>query len=360
MSDTTSHRHPTHFDEKEFERRIPFKLIKTNLPGVYTTPAPATDEYDLRTVKPSDLIRHGMILRRPDAKAEPRLRAAWDKVFGRKWLARDHVVPHMVPRPGRTHVLRQRPTKHQDGTFTQQIWSGAGINTGTWTGVIGYWIVPTVSQPSEAQGTEGGWNSSSWIGIDGYATTNDVLQAGVEQRVDAQGNPSYFVWFEWFVTPPANLPPGTPVDGKGYPLAWVGPGGPYQYIYETVVTNVPVSPGQQMYCSVHYASNNTAGHIYIANEDTGQNFQLTLVPPPGASFSGASAEWIMEAPDGGEPISSLPSFTPVTFTSAIACGPNGATTNPETADTINITDASGNLLTSVVNGPDTTTITFIG
>src|SRR6202043_2067256 len=73
MSDTTSHRHPTHFDEKEFERRIPFKLIKTNLPGVYATPAPATDDYDPRTVHQSDLIRPGMTVRRPDSKAEPRL-----------------------------------------------------------------------------------------------------------------------------------------------------------------------------------------------------------------------------------------------------------------------------------------------
>jgi hypothetical protein len=48
----TSHEHPTRFDEKEFERRVPFKLIKTNLPGVYTTPAPATDDYDLRAVQP--------------------------------------------------------------------------------------------------------------------------------------------------------------------------------------------------------------------------------------------------------------------------------------------------------------------
>jgi hypothetical protein len=360
MSDTTSHQHPTRFDEEEFERRIPFKLIKTNLPGVYTTPAPPTDDYDPHTVHPSELIRHGMTVRRPDAKAEPRLRAAWDKVFGRKWLARDRVVPHLLPQSGKTHLLRQRPEKQEDGTFTSKNWSGAAINTGSWTSVIGYWVIPNVSQPSDAQGTEGGWNSSSWIGIDGYTFTNDVLQAGVQQVVDAQGNDSYVAWFEWHVPPPTNLPPGTPVDSKGYPLAWVGPGGPYQYIYQTNLQGFPVGPGEQVYCSVLYASNNTAGHIYFANEWTGQHFQITLAPPPGANFSGGSIEWIMEAPDGGEPISSLPFFIPVTFTAAIGCGPNGATGNPASADTLNIVNASGYLLTYTMNDVDTTTIRFTG
>jgi hypothetical protein len=100
------------------------------------------------------------------------------------------------------------------------------------------------------------------------------------------------------------------------------------------------------------------GVIYFANDTTHHYFSITLEPPPAASCSGACAEWIMEAPDGGEPTSSLPKFTPVTFTSAICCGPDGLG-NPENGDTWNIV-ASGTTLTSVKTGDDTVTIDYIG
>jgi hypothetical protein len=111
---------------------------------------------------------------------------------------------------------------------------------------------------------------------------------------------------------------------------------------------------------VQYVNNNTAGAIYFANDATGQHFSITLAPPPGASFNGGSCEWIVEAPDGGEPISSLPKFSPVTFTSALACGPNNAVANPQTGDILNITNTSGKVLTATTVGPDTATIKFVG
>ena len=110
---------------------------------------------------------------------------------------------------------------------------------------------------------------------------------------------------------------------------------------------------------MQHVSNNTAGYIFFANETTGQNFSITLAPPPGATFQGNTIEWIMEAPDGGEPISSLPSFTPVTFTSAIGCGP-GVYGNPLNGDTANVETTGGKVLTSVSVGNYTVTIDFIG
>ena len=35
---------------------------------------------------------------------------------------------------------------------------------------------------------------------------------------------------------------------------------------------------------------NRAGVIYLANDTTGQNFTITLEPPPGARFNGSAAE----------------------------------------------------------------------
>jgi hypothetical protein len=68
----------------------------------------------------------------------------------------------------------------------------------------------------------------------------------------------------------------------------------------------------------------------------------------------------MEAPDGGEPRSSVPGFSPVTFTTSFACGPNYVRTNPATGDILNIETASGKVTTSTTVATDTANITFIG
>ena len=103
------------------------------------------------------------------------------------------------------------------------------------------------------------------------------------------------------------------------------------------------------------------GVITLVNETTGKNIQIVLVPPPGATASGNTIEWIMEAPDTGEPESSLPKFTPVVFTSAVASGALGVDAgNPQFGDTANIATASNQILTSVTVANETVTIDFIG
>ena len=68
------------------------------------------------------------------------------------------------------------------------------------------------------------------------------------------------------------------------------------YINQTNIANFPVNPGDTMSCAVSYIGN-TAGVINFANQTTGQKFSVTLAPPFGATFSGETVEWIMEAPD---------------------------------------------------------------
>jgi hypothetical protein len=325
-------------DEEAFRKKIPFSLVPTNLKGAFATPAPP-DSFDPSAASQLDLMKHGLLWRKPAPGDPPALHEAWTKFFSRKWLAKDRIVPESHPQIGRTHNLKVLPTKQTDATYNGTVWSGAGTKTGTWTSIIGYWHIPTVSKPSEPQGTEGGWNSSSWIGLDGFFVSNDVLQAGIQQHVSAGGVATYVAWYEWFAPQQAGSP---------------------GYIFQTNIPNFPVSPGQQVYCSVQYINGKTGGSISFANEATGQHFSITLAPPPGASANGSSCEWIMEAPDGGEPVSSLPKFTPVTFTSALACGPANATTNPQTGDLMNLTTASGKILTAVTVGADTATIKFVG
>ncbi|HLW70325.1 MAG TPA: G1 family glutamic endopeptidase [Candidatus Binataceae bacterium] len=327
------------FDEEAFLKSMPHQLVKTNLKGVYASPPPP-DNFDPNKANATELIKQGLFWRRPKPTDDPAIVKAWDKVFSRKWLAKDRIVPKLEPQIGKTHLLRRPLGRVTDQNFVNGAWSGGGIRGGSWTGNIGFWDIPTVSQPSEPQGYEGGWNSSSWVGIDGFdvnLTSNDVLQAGVEQKVDGFGNPSYVAWYEWYAPAQPNSPP---------------------YIYQTNIS-LQVAPGEQMYCSIQYINNNTAGYIYIANESTGQYCSLTLAPPPGATFAGNTVEWIMEAPDGGEPESALPAFTPVNFTSAIACGPNGFG-NPLNGDTCNVETVNGQVITSVTLGSYAVTIDFIG
>jgi len=341
MSSTAAKQTGFAHDEAAFRKKIPYPLTPTNLRGVYTSPAPPAG-FDPHKASAAEIVKQGILWRRPAPGDPPELAKAWQRVFSRQWLEKDRIVPTLSPQHGKTHVLRKALRKAADQNFLNGAWAGAGIRGGSWTTVIGFWNIPTVSKPPEPQGTEGGWNSSSWLGIDGFdigIVSNDVLQAGIEQKVNANGQASYVAWIEWFAPPQAGSPP---------------------YIYQTNITNFPVSPGQQMYCSVQYVSNNTAGQLYLANETTGQHFSITLAPPPGATFKGNSIEWIMEAPDGGEPTSSIPKFTPVKFTSAIGCGANNAVGNPQNGDTANIETVNGKVVTSVKLGNDAVEVDFIG
>jgi hypothetical protein len=331
-------------DEQAFRQKIPYPLISTNLRGAYASPAPP-DDFDPNKARVAELVKNGLLWHRPAATDDPALLKAWQKVFSRKWLAKDRIVPQLHPQVGRTHILKKPLRRVTEGNYLGSAWAGAGIRGGSWTGNIGFWHIPSVSIPPEPQGLEGGWNSSSWVGIDGFdigIVSTDVLQAGIQQLVN-QGTvfavPIYVAWYEWFAPPENGSPP---------------------YIYQTNIPNFPVSPGEQVYCSVQYVNNNSAGYIYFANETTGQHFSITLAPPPGATFKGNTIEWIMEAPDGGEPTSSLPRFDPVTFTSAIGCGPGPVYGNPANGDTANVETTGGKVLTSVSVGNYTATIDFIG
>ena len=327
-------------DEETFKKAVPFSLVSTNLKGAFAVPAPP-DTFNPKTASAADLVKNGILLRRPTASDPAELTAAWNQVFSLQWLAKDRIVPQSVPQVGKTH-LAGKLRRESNSSWVGNAWSGGVIDTGSWTSVLGYWVIPSVSKPSEAQGTEGGWNSSSWVGIDGWndpsISSNDVLQAGIQQVVNSSGHASYVAWYEWYAPPQSNSP---------------------GYVWQTNIPNFPVSPGQTVYCSVQYVSGKS-GYISFGNEATGQHFAITLAPPPGANFKGNTIEWIMESPDGGEPTSALPKFSPVQFTSAIGCGPNNVVGNPQNGDTVNVQTPSGKTITSVALASFGVTVDFIG
>ena len=294
---------------------LPYEVTPTNVPGAFAVVAPA-DDFDPRTASDATLIKHGV-----------------------SWRAQDRIVPRLEPQIGRTHILRGAK-RVKDTAFESDNWSGGSL-AGTWDLAVGRWVVPTVS-PGAGAPTTGGWLSSSWVGLDGAYGSDDVLQAGVDQAVDADGNASYVAWFEWYAPQQPDSPP---------------------YIYQTNITNLAVSPGDQLFCAVAYVGNDnssnppfTAGQIFFSS--SGQSFQITLAPPPGASFSGNSAEWIMEAPEVGGTIAALPSFTPVQFTNANCYNPStfGDAGN---GDAWLMTIVPQEVYTTVGLGPDAVTIDLV-
>lgn len=334
-------------DEQQFLDKLPYKVNPTNLKGVYSN-LPPPDDFDAHKATQADLTRYGLLFRKPNAGHPPEVHDAYNRFFSRQWLAKDRIVPQSEPNIGKTHLLKGDINKQTDTNFTFYTWAGAGQNTNTYTGIIGTWTVPTVSIPPEPQGQEGGWNSSSWVGIDGMNInpnqSNDVLQAGIQQKESATGIPSYYAWYEWYVPSAPGLP---------------------MYIFETPITNFPVQPGDEITCLVLY-NDHIAGTISMGNNTNGAHFSMTLAPPaaPGqpspASFNGSSVEWIMEAPDGGEDISSLPKFTPVTFTRCLACVTDGTYIGPQDCDTLNIENRAGRTLTTSATSNGSVTIDFIG
>jgi hypothetical protein len=73
----------------------------------------------------------------------------------------------------------------------------------------------------------------------------------------------------------------------------------------------------------------------------------------------------MEDPNGGEPNVALAKFTPVEFTSAIACNgsifgsPPATIGNPDTGSTTNIETSNGTIITKSSVGSFSVTIDFV-
>ena len=120
---------------------------------------------------------------------------------------------------------------------------------------------------------------------------------------------------------------------------------------------MPIGPGDEVFAGIHYR--NGKGYVMFGNVDRGRYFSIELAPPPGASFSGNSVEWIVEAPNTGEPGTSLPKFSPINFSAAIGSDVNGTVSaNPSTGDTTNIV-AFGRSLTSVALAVDSLTVSYL-
>ncbi len=145
--------------------------------------------------------------------------------------------------------------------------------------------VPAVnSSPEDC--TYGPYIASIWIGFDGWIPggTGDVLQAGVDasacQIYDSTLNiyvPAYSpyeFWFEWEVS--------------GCTMS--------QYACYETATNFQPNEGDTVIIDVTYYTSSPNANAYIADYTSGQYVSVWYDEPDNGTYTGNSAEWIVERP----------------------------------------------------------------
>lgn len=253
---------------------------------------PTPDGFDPLTAVPSQLLHYGFPTR-PDSEISPKLWKVWEEKLSRP---RTWITPVFRELEGRTHGAAikagDRPLEKPTGSAkianaTSSNWSGsvAFAPAGRTFGWIeGEWTVPNPHAP-----LFGSFYASEWVGIDGWGSP-DVLQAGTETEILDIGiikASQIYAWWEWY------------------------PSG------EVAISNLPVSPGDLMYCLICVNSDTTAT-VYITNESSLVSTHFTITAPAGTVLNGNSAEWIVERPSVNGAITSLSDYKTVYFDEAVA------------------------------------------
>ena len=345
------------------QEKLPYNLIPTNLNGVSSF-VPPPKGTDLTKADRGTLLKHGLWMRRPDPDREPKLFAMWHRYVTEIWTEENFVPPVFEVTKDTPHNLRGG-RRQTDGSYTSFSWSGVVV-VGQWVGAMGMWQIPKVWKPNTPAGPSKVWQSSSWVGLDGAGglipgtTTTDVLQTGISQNVGPlpflkEPQPTYYAWYEWFVT-------DLSVSDQ------------FPYVYPVNITSPRVHPGNEISAIVQYVKHQDDdpanplppagpyhfGAVMLTDVTSGKPIcNLALKPPTGATFTGDSAEWIMEC--GSQ---TMPSFSSVTFRSAGACDVNDAPPEANVgvdlgkAPQVNFLGLDG-VETSVTAGLATVTITYM-
>jgi hypothetical protein len=294
--------------------------IQTNLPGVTSAPAPP-DGFDPISASDQDLETYGFPPR-PDAKAQPKVYAAWAKGMR---ASRHRIVPQLQVTERIHGPFQTNGTS--SGSFN---WNGAVATDGAVAfskpnslHIASAYIVVPPANPPFGQCPQQEVYSSQFAGIDGtfLGGSNNIFQAGTESDAQCQGGATknYYAWFEWYGT--GCSPSLTPICG------------------EVKVTNLNANPGQTIFVYV-YALTPTSGGVYFINLDTNQSVSIG-VANANAPLTGTSAEWILERPtlrdvvtNGGGTLTNLTNYGSDVFWDCIAVTSSGAIFGPGSPNTI--------------------------
>jgi len=280
-----------------------------------------------------ELLSRGYPLR-PDPGQMPEAYATWLRMVTSEAT---EVEPRTVMRPSfHAGPLPIRPVLPSTKNSTN--WSGFAVYRDPYVldrnapppyvFVSAEWYVPSVAGEQGIQD-----NSVLWVGMDGE-TNGDVLQDGTGQ--DAIGTnffgikwtmASIYAWAEFFpldmqVLPNFKVGPGDHMLGQ----VWMGNAG-----------SVPTLSGVFGVCFLQNLSNGSASYVYIT-------------PPAGTTFTGSSAEWIMERPTIDGALPDLSDYGAAMMLNAWAQRTDGTLVapsgNPYSVQ-ITMTDAAGAIMSTV-------------
>jgi hypothetical protein len=253
--------------------------------------------------------------RRPDPRKEPQLRRLWDRTMSRTqlWITpefehREHIT-HGPARGAGGRAVSARLATPAVSNATSSNWSGAAnfSPAGKPYGFVGgQWTVPSPNTKAD-----GAYYASEWVGIDGW-NSSDVLQAGTETQVTKVlffRSTQVYTWWEWF------------------------PAG------EVRINNLPVSPGDVMYCLI-CADSATHATVYFSNQSQGVGTRFDITPPAGTTLTGNVAEWVVERPSVSGSVANLTDYAACYFDECIAGG-NGNVDNLSGASLITMTGTGG-------------------
>jgi Peptidase A4 family len=231
---------PTAFGATETAEQLGVRLFE--LPPTRFDPIKASAE---------ELSQYGYP-RRPDRGRHPDLYAAWNE---RVSAIRTSVRPQFASASYfvRATLIEEPP---DPGPFTSLNWAGSMAMFGgdVIVSIDGSWTVPYLFNVSGAK------ILNTWLGIAGGST--HALRAGVLQ---AFGPGGFAATYPWWLSP-------------------VGAG---------VITNLPVAPGDVMYCSVGLPEDDADEIVF---RFICRDLHMAFSMPPPSPFNGQSAEWILELP----------------------------------------------------------------
>jgi len=196
--------------------------------------------------------------------------------------------------------------------------------------IEGNWPMPSAALPPNAQENVQ-YCASAWVGMDGDDGSQDVLQAGCDADITLSGDATqhqYCPWWEWY-----------PLDSQ-----WI--------------TNMPVSPGDVLDCLINLqAGSNSAASIFLGNKTTNVGLTFAAEAPAGSTFAGNCAEWIIEAFGTLGP---LANYNRVVFADCNAGSASGQTVTAGSGTTINMVDASGNVVsTGTIPNPTEVQVSYV-
>lgn len=301
---------------------------------------------DPTVLSQEELLSRGYPMR-PDPEKMPEAYATWLRAVSTEAT---EIEPKSVARPGfRAGTLPVAPFR-LPSTQNSSNWSGFSLyrdpylirllnvpSPQPYVFASGEWYVPSVAGEQGIQD-----NSVLWVGLDGQGT-GDVLQDGTGQ--DAIGvnflgikwtMASIYAWTEFF-----------PLDLQQLTNFKVGPGDHMLgQIWMGNVGSTPTISGVFGVCFLFNLSNGSFTHVYIA-------------PPAGTTFTGASAEWIMERPTVNGVLPDLSDYGAAMMFNAWAQRTDGSVVNssgnPNSLQ-ITMTNGAGAALSSVTRLTDTSMV----